>query len=376
MRCVTLSASTPRVLRDFRRLPARVYGNDPHWVPPVPSEEARTLDTTRNPYFRHAGLELFVTYRGDEPVARAALVTDRRRIRQESLATFGYFEALPDADGARDLVDTLASRARAAGARSLEGPYSPNLYGDVGLQVDGFDRAPAFYQPHHAPWYAKLLERAGLAERTRLHTRRNPDVSATVQGRYATRKLLRRAGDLVARSFDPRQARRDLMRMREVYEDAFQDHWRFLPVSEDEYLFAARHLRVVTPPELVTIVERVDDGEPVAVLQCALDVNPALRRLGGRLGPWRWCRFLRDRRRIRDLVVVAVGIKRAWQRTRAFRLVFDAMCRMAREAGTLETTWITPGNEIIQRASERLGLQKDRSYVVYGLDVEAGHAYA
>lgn len=370
MRCVTVSASTHRARRDFLRLPAAVYADDPHWVPPIAYDVARTLDTTRNPYFRHAGLELFVTYRAGVPVARAALVTDRRRIREDGVAHFGYFEARPEADGPRDLFDALASRARAAGARTLEGPYSPHHYGEVGLQVDAFDRAPAFFQPHHAPWYAALLEGAGLREVTRLHTRRNPDVAATLRSRYASRTLLSRAGGLVARSFDPRRARRDLMRMREVYEDAFADNWRFLPVGEDEYLFAARHLRVVTPPELVTIVEA--DDEPVAVLQCAVDANPALRRLGGRLGPWRWCRFLRDRRRIRDLVVVAVGVKKAWRHTRAVRLLFDALCRTARRAGALETTWIAPGNRIVQHVCRRIGLARDRTYAVYALDLEVG----
>jgi hypothetical protein len=372
MRCVTVPATDARPDRDFLRLPDRVYAGDPHWVPPIDREVRRTLDAVHNPYFRHAGLHVFVTYRGGLPVARAVLVTDRRRIRDSGIAQFGYFEALPDEDAVDDLFGQLARHARRAGARLLEGPYDPHHYGEVGLQIDGFDAAPAFLQPHHRPEYAGLLEHAGLREVKRLHTRRNPDVARTIRERYPTRRLRTEMSGLVARPFDPARRERDLERMREVYEDAFCDNWRFLPVGADEYHYAARHLSVVTKPEHVTIVEAGD--EPVAVLQLALDVNPALRRLGGRVGPLRWCRFLRDRSRVRDLIVVAVGIKQGWRGTAAIRLLFDAMCRIGLGARALETTWVSPENILVQRVGERLDLVRDRSYAVYALDLEARRA--
>ena len=102
MRCVTVPADRSAARRDFLRLPRRVYAGDPHWVPPVLREVKRTLDVRRNPYFRHAGIEAFVTYRGDTPLARATLVTDRRRVAAEGIAQFGYFEACDDAGAAKD----------------------------------------------------------------------------------------------------------------------------------------------------------------------------------------------------------------------------------------------------------------------------------
>ncbi len=369
---LTIAATERRTRRDFHRLPASVYSDDPHWLPPIAREVARTLDPVRNPYFRHAGLELFVTYRDNRPVARAALVTDRRRLDTEGLAQFGYFESRNDPTGVAHLFQTLAGRARAAGACRLEGPMSPNHYGEVGLQVDRFDRAPAFFQPHHPPYLATCLREAGLTESVRLHTRRNPDVARTIRDRFAHRRLRTKARGLVARPFDPHRRTRDLERMRVVYEDAFAANWRFLPVSADEYLFAAKHLAVVTRPRHITIVE--SHGEPVGVLQCALDVNPALRVLGGRVTPLRWWRFLRTRARTRDLVVVAVAVRPAWRGTSAFSLLFDALCRLARETRVLETTWVHPENTVVQQVASRLDLEEDRGYAMYEADLDVANA--
>jgi hypothetical protein len=179
-------------------------------------------------------------------------------------------------------------------------------------------------------------------------------------------------GHFRVRDFDLRHKTRDLGHVREVFNDAFEGNDHFSKVSHAEYVFAARHLALVTEPSLVQIVEHC--GDPVAVLHCALDVNPALRRMGGRAGPLRLARFLRERPRIDTLVVFAVGVKRAWQGTRVFRYVFDAMCRIALRFRACETTWISANNHAVQRVSERLGLLPDREFALYARALEAGRA--
>jgi hypothetical protein len=56
-------AATARDMRDFLRLPFRIYRRDPNWVPPVVSEVRRVLDPDRNPYFAEATLRLLISGR-------------------------------------------------------------------------------------------------------------------------------------------------------------------------------------------------------------------------------------------------------------------------------------------------------------------------
>jgi len=120
---------------------------------------------------------------------------------------------------------------------------------------------------------------------------------------------------------------------------------------------------MITEPGLVTIVEH--RGESVGVLLCVLDVNPALRRMEGSAGPVKYIRFLRDRKRIRTLVVYAVGIRKAYQGTRVFTLLLGSMRRMAERFDTLTCTWMHPANFLSVAAAQRIGLEEHKHLLIY-----------
>ena len=96
-------------MRDFLDLPCRIYSGDPMWVPPVMSEIRRTLDCRLNPYFLHASLRLFICYRGNEPVARTAIVINKKHWVQQNRksAMFGFFESADDPDACRTLFQKV-----------------------------------------------------------------------------------------------------------------------------------------------------------------------------------------------------------------------------------------------------------------------------
>ncbi len=360
------AVTSRRGWHDFLAVPRLVYGDDPCWVPPLAAEVRRALDPARNPYFRGARLGLFVAYREGEPVARACAVVNGAHLRRfrGKAGFFGFYESLDDAEASTCLLESVAGFCRAAGAESLEGPFNPNHYSELGLQVDAFESPPAFFETHNPPYYARLLEAAGLGVVKRLHTRANPDVGAYIRGRYGVVPRPAARGEFRVRAVRPWDARRELERIRSVYNDAFADNWHFLPVSSAEYAFSARYLFLVTRPRLLALVER--RGTTVGVAQCALDVNPLLRRLGGRPGPVGGARFLLDRRHVRDVVFFAVGIKREYQAGEVARLLVDYLCWALRDARLLTTTWMTDDNAAALGGAARFGLEPSKRFAIYG----------
>ncbi len=354
-----------RTWRDFLALPRLVQGGDPLWVPPLEDEVRRTLDASRNPYFGDGRLGLFVVYRDGEAVARACAVFSRAHFRRYGpTAFFGFFEAQDDREATQLLFEGVTSFCRAAGAREIEGPFNPNHYSELGLQTSGFERPPAFFEPRNPPYYVALLESNGFEVRKHLHTRSNPDVGAYIHQRYGPVQRPVRRGDFTVRPFRLYATGRELERIRAIYNDAFADNWHFLPVSAAEYAFSARYLFLVTYPRLVALVER--GREPVGVVQCALDVNPLLRQLGGQGTPGGYLRFLRGRRRIRDVVLFATGIRRECQGGAAYELLVEYLCWALRDARVFTTTWMTDDNVPIVRAAARFGLERSREFAIYG----------
>jgi hypothetical protein len=315
-----------------------------------------------------------VCYSREQPVARLSLVVDERHRLPggRKRALFGFFECVHDDEAAGRIVEAMLAECRAANVAVVEGPFNPNHYSPIGLQTSRFDVGPAFFETYNPAYYADLLERLGFTVGKRLHTRRNDRVADYIKRRFGT-VTVRSAGGFSFRHLEIRHAAAELERIRCVFNDAFADNWRFLPVSREEYAFSAKGLFLVTRPDLITLVEH--DGEPVGALLCVLDVNPQLRRLRGRAGPIGALRFLLQRRRVRDLIVYSVGVKRAYRSTRAYHLLLETACATAMRYRTLATTWISDDNVPAVRAAERLGLEPYKEFAVYEKHVpEVRHA--
>lgn len=363
--------------RDFLNLPFVIYANDANWVSPLRSEVLRTLDSSKNPYFAEGLCRLFVCYRDRKPVARVALIINRRHWRAFSVraAFFGFFESHDDAEAVRLMFDAAAACAACEGAEVLEGPFNPHHYSEIGLQLTGYDEPQGFFQTHNPPYYRELLESCGFHLAKVIHTRKNGNIREQLFRMRQVNRHSQAFKDYVCRPFDMKNFRTDLETVRLISNDAFSSNWHFLPLTQEEYRFTAKYLRLVTSPELFKIVEYRD--QPVAVLECVPDVNPMLKQMHGRAGLLKYLRFLKDRRKARTLVVYAVGIRRAFKGSRAFLVLFDALRAMAAAYDELETTWISDENRLILRAAEYFGLEEDKQFGVFekSLDRSAHHEH-
>lgn len=354
-----------RLLRDFLRLPPLIYQGNTHWVPPVVREVKRTLDPSRNPYFRSATLDLFVCYRDSVPVARTSLVINDAHCRKFNVHAgfFGFYESVNDPGATRALFRTVEMECARRNIDTLEGPFNPNHYSELGMLEDRYDEDQVFFQTYNPPYYHELLASAGFRPAEPLFTARNPDCWSLWGSRTADRPDQHGADGFTTRHFRMENLREELEIVRDVFNDAFSSNWHFLPASQDEHLFAAKYLRMITDPSLVAIVEF--RGAPVGVLMCVLDVNPILRTLRGRTGPVSLLRFMQKRKRVRTLVIYAVGIRKEFQRTRAFVLLSDALRTMAKNFDVLESTWMSSSNTLAIAAARRMGMVEHKHFRMY-----------
>ena len=61
---------------DFIKSQWNFYRNDPNFVPPVIADRKKLLDTQKNPFYKHAEIQLFLAKRGGEIVGRIAAITN------------------------------------------------------------------------------------------------------------------------------------------------------------------------------------------------------------------------------------------------------------------------------------------------------------
>jgi hypothetical protein len=342
-----------------------IYRDDPNWITPLRSEITRVLDHAKNPYFKGVDLQKFVCYQDGHPVARALTVINPEHWKKfnQKTAFFGFYESIDDEQASAILLETMMTYCRSQGAEYLEGPFNPNHYSELGMLVKNFER-PVFFESYNPEYYPVFMKKAGFESIYHIHTRINTQTGNFISERHRNYKSMTDSKGYRIRAFNLFDMKAELERIREVFNDAFSENWHFLPLSRKEYLYSARSLFAVTNPGLIQIVEH--NGKPVAVLQCVLNINPLLQPLKGKIRISDIFRLLVRRKKIREIVVYAVGIKKAYQRSRAFILLTDAMLKIARRYPVVYSTWISDDNIQAVRSNEIIGMKPYKWFEVYG----------
>jgi len=356
--------STPDELKDFINLPFAIYKNDKNWVAPIKSELAKVLDTNKNPYFKFATLDLFNCYSEDKIISRISLSVNKNYCKKSrsNTAFFGFFESFKDPQAVQALFKVLFEFCLQRNIQRIEGPFNPNLYSEIGLLSNNFDLPPSFFQTYNPEYYHSLLKKNGFKLLEILHTRSN-DSSDRFLNKNFPEPLQLEMDNYKVRSFDEKNKEEDLEILRDIFNDAFAENWHFTSVSREEYTFASKHLRLVTPPGLLQFVEY--KGEPVAAVHFVLDINPLLKKFNGKKGIINYIRFLFKRKNIDKAIIFAVGVKKNFRNSRVIHLLFNVAVKVARKFKFLETTWMYDENKIIISLAEKLGLQRDKEFIIY-----------
>ena len=69
---------------------------------------------------------------------------------------------MDDQQAASALLHAAREWLRARGARVIRGPVNPSTNYECGLLVEGFDSCPMVMMTYNPPYYAALMEGAGL----------------------------------------------------------------------------------------------------------------------------------------------------------------------------------------------------------------------
>ena len=147
--------ASKRELNLFIKLPWRLYRNEPNWVPPLVFDRKRFLDRSRNPFFKHAEVELFLAWRGETPVGRISAQIDRNfnEFQHHDWGMFGFFECENDPEVAQALLSTAEEWLRARGRDRMVGPMDFTTNDECGILVEGYDLLPTILTNWHHPYY-------------------------------------------------------------------------------------------------------------------------------------------------------------------------------------------------------------------------------
>jgi hypothetical protein len=327
-------------LWEFLRLPWRIYQEDPHWVPPILSQQRRFLDPRHGPFFEIGEAQYFLASRNGKPIGRLSAHINRLHDTYHGPETgfFGFFESIPDQDVAAALFEAAAAWLRSHGKTRLVGPLNFCIYDEMGLLVEGFDSMPAIFQTHNPPYYQELLTSLGFVKAMDWHaykiTNRDVDLEA-MQRRLAD---ILDGQDIEVVSYNPKEVDRRADEVFQLFNVAWEPIWGHVPLTRRQF---EEMLEMVKPCLRLEMAYILLDHNRVAGFGIGLpDLNPLIRKLNGRLTLWGKLRLLywAKYRPIHKVRAMVVGISQPYQRRRLhlalilrsyIYLVKNTPCQMA-----------------------------------------------
>lgn len=360
----------------FVDLPYEFYPDRyPKWIPPLRRDVKATIDPSKNAFFEHGDMQLFLAEDDSgSVVGRIAGIVNGMHLQTYEDATgfFGFFECIDDYPVAERLLDAAANWVAKQDLDRMRGPANPSLNDTAGLLVDGFDREPSILMPYNPPYHQDFLERYGFERRMTMWAyyvhRKYCQFDRLKRG---VRLVKQRTPGLSVRPLDMDRFEEEARTIREIYNDAWAENWGFVPVTEAEFFQLADEMEQIVDPRLIFFVEH--EGTPVGFSITLPNVNRALRHVpDGRLLPTGWATLLlRLNYGVYDVRMPLMGIRQDYQGKGLDSLLVLATIEKGPPIGydACEMSWVLDTNTRLKNHIESIGGVVDKEYALFEREI-------
>ncbi|MBK7447474.1 MAG: hypothetical protein IPJ45_15935 [Ignavibacteria bacterium] len=269
---------------------------------PLRFDVKNNLDEKKNPFYKHSKIKLWLAKKNGEIVGRiAGIINDNHnKFHNDKVGFFGFYECINDKNVSKMLFDKAAEFIKENGMDILRGPMNPSTNDECGLLVEGFNKSPVMLMTYNPEYYPQLLEDYGFVKAKDLLAFW---ITSDVVNDEAMMAKLKRVSDLILkkenitiRNVNMKDFKNEVQRIREVYNDAWELNWGFVPMTEDEFNFIANNLKLVVDPDYIEFAEI--NGKPVGFSLALPDVNQAIKGMNGKLFPFGFIKFLLNKKKL------------------------------------------------------------------------------
>jgi len=365
--------TTPADNAMFLDVPARVYANDPHWVPPLRSDIAKQFAPT-NPFFGYGKLQQFIALdqgeKNPQAVGRIVAAVNQRLIDREgqNVGLFGFFECIEDFAIAKSLIDAACQWLREQGITIVRGPIDLSTHNNCLFLVDGFDSPPMVMMPYNPSYYPEFMQRDGWEKAKDAYAYNFPlDKPLPPEFEKAYRIACKSGITFRPLRTKGKEFEQDCISLYHLFTRAFANNWSSTPRSEEEFLEEARALQSLVDPDVFPVAEY--NGEMVGFWMGLPDYNIPLKYVGGRLNLLGILKFLWYRRQIDQGRVIAICSLPEYRRKMVpLALIYLGMrggIQKGKPYKRAELSWVYEDNLPSRKLIEASGGKIYKTYRIY-----------
>ena len=343
----------------------------PEWVPPLRMSVYENLDTVKNPFFKRASIQLFIAEKDGKIVGRIAAIENKGHndFYQDKAGFYGFFESTDDQEVANALFQAAEKWLKARGLTSMMGPMNPSTNHECGLLVRGQSQHPTLMTTWNPKFYEPLHDNYGLTKAKDLVAyivaeQKNVELPQKVRDYVA--KLRSENSRIKFRDFDVKNFEREVQNCFDIYNTAWEKNWGFFPMTEEEFKFAAKDMKMILDKRMAFMAEV--DGKPAGFMLALPDFNYIFKRIpNGKLFPTGIFKMLLGKKLLKSVRIITLGVKPEFRGSGIFALfTFEAFER-AKKFGYIagEASWILEDNVAMNKPWQDLGAPLYRRWRIY-----------
>ncbi|RJQ41691.1 MAG: N-acetyltransferase [Nitrospiraceae bacterium] len=360
-----IEVKTGKGLDAFIKFPLSLYSKNPFYVTPL-IKELKEQFSDKNPFFNHAKVRYFIAERDGKCAGRIISIVNRRHamFHKDKAGFFGFFECVNDVKVSSALLDTAAEELGKQGMEIVRGPMNFSTNEECGFLISNFEEYPMLMTPYNMPYYAGLMEGCGLHKAKDLYAYIY-DVKDSPPEKVLRVAAIAEKRGVTVRPVDKKKFSDEMKVFKEIYNSAWENNWGFIPLTDDEIDYMGSRLRQIVVPELTLIAE--DNGKPVGFLGLLPDFNSVLAHMNGRLNPVTIMKAFYYSKKIKDLRLLLLGIKKDYRNKGVDAILFREGFKGIKKGGykRVEFSWILEDNIPVQRIVEMTGGKLYKQYRIY-----------
>jgi GNAT superfamily N-acetyltransferase len=285
MKFTPIEVTTEAQKNEFLDFAKRLYKDDPYWVCPLDFEINNIFNPKKNPFYQHGKAIRWIFEDQDgNTIGRVAAFINDKKANHFDVPTggMGFFECIENREAAEYIFHTCREWLMHNKMQAMDGPIN---FGENdrywGLLIDGFTH-PAYGMPYNKPYYTDFFEKFGFKMYYQ-QVSNHLNISKPMPERFEkiTQWILDKPGihaELVTKDNLLKYG----MDFLNIYNDAWQFHENFTPMTEQQVVALIDELREIMIPELICFV--YVENDPAGFMICLPDLNQIIKPLKGRFG--------------------------------------------------------------------------------------------
>ncbi len=358
-------------LKEFIDFPYDLYKGDPNFTPELFIGQRDLLKDT-HPFFQHSKASYYLAKEGNKTIGRIAAIKNGNHITYTGKKDgfFGFFDVINDYSIAQALLDTAKEWIKMEQLDSILGPVNPSTNETCGALIKGFDVPSPVMLTYNKPYYPEFLEKYGFRKKMDLfaYTMLGKEVPKRFsEASGALEERLKKRG-IILRKLELKNFKEETKKVKEVYNKAWDKNWGFVPMTDTEFDYMAKDMKMVLDPDLAFIAEH--NGTPIGFSLSLPDINFILRKIPrGRLLPSGIFKLLLLRKKIKNIRIITLGIVEEYRRHGIEAIFYARTLENGLKNGyvTADASWILENNLQMNRGLESLNAHIYKTFRIYEL---------